>query len=59
LSWGWVSALDREARTIWVADAHHGNGKRLVMHADEKLTALVELEQGVRAYQGGLAALPG
>jgi hypothetical protein len=36
--------LDREGRTIWIVDAHRGDGKRLVVHADEKLTALVELE---------------
>ena len=38
-SWGWVSAIDREGRTIWIADAHRDNGKRFVGHADEKLTA--------------------
>jgi hypothetical protein len=29
-SWGCVSAIDREARTIWIADAHRGDGKRFV-----------------------------
>ena len=29
-SWGYVSALDSEARTIWIADAHRDNGKRFV-----------------------------
>jgi len=43
-SLGWVSALDREARTIWIADAHRGDGKRFVMCEDEKLTAFLELE---------------
>jgi hypothetical protein len=28
-----------------VVDAHRGDGKRFVVHADEKLTAFVELEQ--------------
>jgi hypothetical protein len=29
----------RWARTIWgIADAHRGDGKRFVLHADEKLT---------------------
>jgi hypothetical protein len=28
-------------RTIWIADAHHGDGKRFVARADEKLTALI------------------
>jgi hypothetical protein len=38
-SWGWVSAVDSEGRTIWTADAHRGDGKRFVVRADEKLTA--------------------
>jgi hypothetical protein len=38
-SWGCVSALDREGRTIWVADAHRGDGQRFVVPADEILTA--------------------
>jgi hypothetical protein len=37
-------------RTIWIADAHRDNGKRFVVHAEEKLTAFVELESVVRAY---------
>jgi hypothetical protein len=44
-SWGCVSALDREGRTIWIADAHRDDGKRFVVHADEKLSAFVELER--------------
>jgi hypothetical protein len=51
-SWGCVSAIDREGRTIWVADAH-GYGKRFVVHADEKLTAFVELEAAVRSPKLG------
>ena len=43
-SLGWVSAVDSERRTIWIADAHRDNGKRFVVRADEKLTALLELE---------------
>jgi hypothetical protein len=27
-SLGWVSALDREWRTIWIVDAHRDDGKR-------------------------------
>jgi hypothetical protein len=26
-SWGCVSAIDSEGRTIWIADAHRGDGK--------------------------------
>ncbi|HJY53628.1 MAG TPA: hypothetical protein VKD89_06350 [Candidatus Udaeobacter sp.] len=46
-SWGWVSALDALGRTIWIADAHRGDGKRFIVHADEKLTAFLELERAV------------
>jgi hypothetical protein len=49
LELGWVSATDSEGRTIWIADAHRGDGKRLVVHADEKLTAFVELESAIHA----------
>jgi hypothetical protein len=38
-SLGWLSAIDSEGRTIWIADAHRGDGKRFVVRADEKLTA--------------------
>ena len=46
-SWGCVSAVDSEGRTIWIADAHRGDGKRFVVRADEKLSAFVELEREV------------
>jgi hypothetical protein len=26
-SWGLVSAIDLEGRTIWIADAHRGDGR--------------------------------
>jgi hypothetical protein len=35
-SWGWVAAIDSNGQTIWIADAHRGDGKRFVMRADEK-----------------------
>jgi hypothetical protein len=43
-SWGWVSAIDSNGRTIWIADAHRGDGQRFIARADEKLTACMELE---------------
>ena len=46
-SWGCVSAIDSHGRTIWIADAQRGDGKRFVMRADEKLTAFLELERAV------------
>jgi SH3-like domain-containing protein len=43
---GWVSAIDAQGRTIWIVDAHR-DGKRFVVHADQKLSAFVELERQV------------
>ena len=40
-SYGYVLALDRKGRTIWIVDAH-GYGKRFVVRSDEKLTAFLE-----------------
>ncbi len=45
---GWVSAVDSKGRTIGIADAHRGDGKRFIVHADEKLTAFMELESAIR-----------
>jgi hypothetical protein len=39
-------------RTVFVADAHRGDRKRFIVHADEKLTAFREF--GI----GGSRALP-
>ena len=36
-------------RTIWIADAHRNDGKRFVVRADEKLSALLELESVIGA----------
>jgi hypothetical protein len=48
-SWGCVSAIDSNGRTIFVADAHRDDGKRFVVSADEKLTVFVELESAMHA----------
>jgi hypothetical protein len=50
-SLGCVSAVDSQGRTIWIADAHRDDGKRFVVHADEKLTAFMELEATIHAYR--------
>jgi hypothetical protein len=47
-SLGWVSAVDCEGRTFFIADAHRDDGKRFVVRADQKLTAFVELESAMR-----------
>jgi hypothetical protein len=50
-SWGCVSAIDSNGRTIWIADAHRGDGKRFVARADDKVTAFLELETAIRPNQ--------
>jgi hypothetical protein len=45
-SWGCVSAVDSEGRTIWIADAHR-DGKRFIVRGDELLTAFLELEREI------------
>jgi hypothetical protein len=47
-SYGYVSALDSERRTIWIADAHR-EGQRFIVRADELLTAFLELESSIRS----------
>ena len=47
-SWGCVSALDCEGRTIWIVDAHRDDGKRYVVRTDELLTAFVELKSAIQ-----------
>jgi hypothetical protein len=42
--------VDSHGRTIWIADAHRGDGKRYVVRADEKLTAFLELEAAVEPF---------
>jgi hypothetical protein len=46
-SWGWVSAIDLQGRTIWIVDAHGDDGRRFIVRGDEKLSAFVELERQV------------
>ncbi len=47
-SWGCVSAVNSNGRTIWIADTHRDDGKRFVVRAAEKLTAFLELESAIR-----------
>jgi hypothetical protein len=48
-SLGWASAVDSLGRTIWIIDAH-GYGKRFIVHADEKLTAFLELGRAIHEF---------
>ena len=43
-SYGYVSAVDSQGRTIWIADAHRGDGKRFIVRADEKLSEGQEID---------------
>jgi hypothetical protein len=54
-TWGCVSAIDSNWRTIWIADAHRDDGKRFVVRPDEKLTAFLELEIATSGSKGWLA----
>jgi hypothetical protein len=53
---GWVSAVDSNGRTIWIADAHRDDGKRFVVRADEKLTAFIELQRAIHAFAVALVS---
>jgi len=45
-----VSQLWTRGERIFVPDGHRGDGQRLIVRADEKLTAFLELESAIRAY---------
>ena len=53
-SLGRVSALDVERQTIWIVDAHRGDGKRFIVRADEILTAFFELERAMHQCAASL-----
>jgi hypothetical protein len=44
-TWGYSSQIDSTGRVLFTADAHYDKGKRLIVTADEKLTAFLELEE--------------
>ena len=46
----WIS----QGRTIWIADAHRGDGQRFIVHVDEKLTAFLKFEWTIRGRAGAL-----
>jgi len=45
--------IDSDGRTLFVADAHRDDGKRFVVHSEEKLTAFFELERLARKIVKG------
>jgi hypothetical protein len=49
-AWVMSQPLIPISEQFWMADAHRDDGKRFVVHADERLTAFLELEAATR-YQ--------
>jgi hypothetical protein len=49
-SWGCVSAVESNGQTIWIADPHRGDGKRFVVHADDRQTAFLELARIIATH---------
>ena len=58
-SWGSVSAIDAQGRTIWIVDAHRDDGRRFIVHADELLSEFVELERQVLTVTFYLQSIQG
>jgi hypothetical protein len=54
-SHGYVSALDRKGRTIWVVDAH-GYGNRFIVRSDEMLTTFFELQTAIHEFAVSLVS---
>ena len=50
-SWGCVSALDLQGRTIWIVDAHRGDGKPFMVQAQELLRAVSKFSK-VKSLDG-------
>jgi hypothetical protein len=46
-----TKTMDSRGGTIWIADAHCDDGKRFVVHADEKLTAFLEVESATQTFR--------
>jgi hypothetical protein len=42
--------VNRATRTIWIADAHRGDGKRFIVRAEEILTAFLETERAIHQF---------
>jgi hypothetical protein len=45
---GCARLIDSRGRTIFIADAHRGDGKRFVVRTGEKLIAFLELESAIK-----------
>jgi hypothetical protein len=47
-NWGYCTVLSGKGM-LFVVDAHRDDGRRFIVHSDEKLSALLELEAMIRA----------
>ena len=54
-SWGCVSAIDSNGRTIRIADAHRDDGKRFVVHAEENLSIAKAVPKERQPRHGAIA----
>jgi len=54
-SWGCVSALDSDGRTIWIADAHRDDGNRFVVRVEENLSIAKALPKERQPRHGAIA----
>ena len=54
-SWGCVSALDSDGRTIWIAVAHRDDGNRFVVRAEENLSTAKALPKERQPRHGAIA----
>jgi len=43
-NWGCVATINSNGQTTFVGAAHRDDGNRFIVHADEKLSAFVELK---------------
>ena len=55
-SYGYVSAIDSEGRTIWIVDAH-GYAERFIVHSHEKQTAFLNSNRRFALEANGLDGL--
>ena len=51
-----VSTISSTGKTIFIAGAHRDDGRRFIVHADEKLSAFVELERAIHEFAVSLIA---
>jgi len=54
-SWGCVSALDSDGRTIWIAVAHRDDGNRFVVRVEENLSIAKALPKERQPRHGAIA----